>query len=219
MMFAASWSSASNLLPLFALLLVTGCDSGYQKINGKWNYVVINAAVGRQVHPINADVGTFEVLSDPSYAKDSKNVYVNGRPFVEADASTFELRGRDGFAIDKHHAYFLQRIISGADLGSFRLLTFPYARDDEHIYCGSLRIPVESVEDFQVLKKGDVGYASFYYSTDDLVQRIGKEYSQHVVEADPDNFHDTRIIAASESGVATDGVWMYEGPKRNGAKK
>lgn len=204
---------------LIPIICSVGCDTGYTKSDGKWTYVVVNGAVGREVLEIDADVETFEVLSDPEYAKDKDRVFRCGRVLEGADGATYRRLGEHGFAIDAKHAYYRDSIIAGADVDSFRLLTFPYARDDTHVYCGSLRMVVESVENFKVLSQGDTYRTSYFHSTEDLTRHFGEEYAQHEVKWDPQERDYRYVITSSFSGTATDGVWRYEGPKRTQPEK
>lgn len=192
---------------------LTGCSTGYKKSGGGWTYIVINEAVGREVRKIDADVETFRVLADPDYARDKNHVYKYGFALEGIDGASFEFLEGNNYARDANHIYYRDCIVLDADRDSFRVLEFPYSRDDENIYCGSLRMNVDNPNHFKVLDSKDTG-TSYFYSTDDLVKRLGDEFADHRVLYD-EKTKDMRFrIASSRSGTATDGVWFYEGPKR-----
>lgn len=194
-------------------LTTTGCNTGYTKIDGEWTYIVINEAVGREVRKINADNGTFHILDDPDYAADKNHVYKYGVVLDGMDGSTFEFYGGNNYARDSKHIYYRDSVVLDADLATFRVLDFPYARDAHNVYCGSLRMNVDDPNQFKVLKSEDTG-TTYFYSTEDLVRRLGDEFEDHEVLYDPKVKDMRYCIASSESGVATDGVWVFEGPKR-----
>jgi len=211
--FAMKTNTRALIAASLLVLMATGCSTGYTKVDGEWTYIVINEAVGREVRKINADNATFHVLDDPDYATDKDHVYKCGVVLDGMDGSTFEFFGGNNYARDSKHIYYRDSVVLGADSATFRVLDFPYARDADNVYCGSLRMNVEDPNQFKVLESEDTG-TSYFYSTDDLVKRLGDEFKEHEVPYDP-KIRDMRYrIASSESGVATDGVWLFEGPKR-----
>lgn len=207
--------SRSCTLVSLVCLVLTGCSTGYTKSGDQWTYIVINEAVGRKVLKINADVATFRILEDPEYACDKNHVYKSGTILEGFDGASFEFFGGNQYARDKNHIYFKDSIVVGADRNTFRVLGYPYARDAKNIYCGCLRMNVVRPENFRVLEEGDVGQTSWFYSTKDLVQYLGKEFSDHQVLYKAKGEDDRYRIAIGWSGTATDGVWIYEGPKRS----
>lgn len=196
-----------------------GCSSGYTESGGTWSYIALNGN-GREVRKIDADVATFQVLSDPAYAKDKNHVYKYGNTLEGFDGATFEFLTGNDYSRDAHHVYYRDSIVLDADATTFRVLGFPYGRDANHIYCGSLRMNVENPDEFKVIESHETGTfntgeTDYFYSTKDLVRSFGPEFADHTVKYD-DTAPDMRYrIASSFSGHATDGVWLYEGPKRS----
>jgi hypothetical protein len=205
---------SSSLLLTCVFLALTGCDRGYTKKGEKWTYIVINEAVGKEVRELDVDPHSFVVFPDSEYAKDNKHAFHCGRQLEGVDGATFELLGELGFSKDARQVFYRNHVIVGADPGSFRLLEFPYARDDDHVYCGSLRMVIENADKFRVLSNGDPSTTSYFHSTEDLVKHFGEQYSEHVVLWAAEKQNHQFVVASSFSGEATDGTWNYEGPKR-----
>src|SRR5687767_959255 len=112
----------ARLLLLTAVLLSVGCSTGYTKSNGKWTYIVINQAVGREVREIDADVATFKVHPNPAYASDKNHVYKSGFVLEGFDGATYRQFPNSDFAIDANGVYWHDAIVLGADRDSFRVL-------------------------------------------------------------------------------------------------
>jgi DKNYY family len=162
------------VLGLFCIILLfSGCNTGYRKVDGKWSYVTWDEANGRRMSPLGADDATFKVLNNGEYAKDKSNVYYQGRPIVGTDADTFVLLKGGPYAKDKNHVYLLDTIVVNADPASFKQLEYPYARDKKGIYCGTLPMNVNDMEEFEVIQPG-YGYISSEKNS--FIER-NKEYS------------------------------------------
>ncbi|MFO0940952.1 MAG: DKNYY domain-containing protein [Pirellulales bacterium] len=199
---------------LIAILCTTGCGkTGYFKSDGSWHFGFYSGD-GYETRKTHADNESFRILTDPDYACDNTHFFKHGYIIDGVDGATFQLLEGNRFARDANHVYFdCQYIVLGVDRNSFQPLHYPYARDKNGIYCATLRMNVEKPEEFKVLEIGDRGIECFY-STDDLVLRLGKEFAMSEVLYDPKS-KDTRYCAVStQSGKATDGVFIYEGPKR-----
>lgn len=162
------------VLCLFCILLIfSGCNTGYRKVDGKWSYVTWDEGHGSRANPLEADDKTFEVLDNKEYAKDKNNVYYKGRPIVGADAGTFVLLKAGRYAKDKNHVYLLDTIVVNADPNSFAELEYPYAKDKKSIYCGTLPMNVAHIEEFEVIQPGK-GY--IMHEKNDFI-RLNEEYS------------------------------------------
>jgi hypothetical protein len=173
---------------------------------------------------MDADVATFRVLEDPDYARDKRHVYKAGYVLKDFDGASFEfLEGNDFslggnyYARDKNHVYFDDSIVVGADPDTFRVLGYPYGRDARHIYCGCLRMNVARPENFRAIKARETDgiSTSYFYSTEELVEKLGKEFADHEVLYKAKGKDDRYRIAIAWTGMATDNVWVYEGPKRS----
>ena len=151
---------ARMLLCLFFIMLIfSGCNTGYRKVEGKWSYVIWDEAHGYRTKPLGADEATFKVLGDEQYAKDKNNVYYQGDLIVGADAGTFVLIKGGPYSKDKNHVYLLDTIVINADPNTFREIRYPYARDKKGVYCGTVPMNVTNIEEFEVIQPGK-GYDS-----------------------------------------------------------
>ncbi len=199
------------LLPGFVSLLLCGCGTGYVKSGNNWTYVVVNEAVGREVHKINADAATFRVLENPVFACDKNHVYKFGYVVPGLDGATFKFLDGKNYSQDASHIYFEESIISDADPASFEILAYPYSRDAKHVYCGSLRMNVALPKDFRVLSSEGVAVASgVFYATEELVERLGEEFENHRIKYDPQKKDMRFVVIVPSAGAATDGVWNYK---------
>ncbi len=133
----------ANSLLVVVSLLSAGCNTGYTKSNGKWTYIIINEAVGREVRAIDADVTTFKVHPNPAYASDKNHVYRYGLVLEGFDGATYRQLPDGEYSIDANGVYWWDSLIEAADPNSFRVLKGPYSRDDKHVFCGTLRMNVE----------------------------------------------------------------------------
>jgi len=156
-------------------LFLSGCSTGYRKIDGKWSYVTWDEGNGYKTYPLGADEATFEVLENGKYAKDKNKVYYQRYPMAGADPATFVLLEGKQYAKDKDHVYLLEYQVINADPNSFTEIALPYARDKKNIYCGTVPLDVKNIEEFEVIKS-----ASMLVTTDkDVFIKEGenKEYS------------------------------------------
>lgn len=138
---------------LAALLALTGCRSGYQRSGEVWTWVTRNAAVGKAVDTLAADVETFAVLDD-SFARDRRTVWVDGSPLPGADAGSFESLG-GGYGRDRSHVYYGHILFLRADPQTFERLDFPYSRDREAVFCGTVPLDVDDPSAFRVVRRGE----------------------------------------------------------------
>lgn len=141
--------------------LLAGCGDGgsplvgYRKSGGEWVYVTRDAASGRVAHPINgADASTFEVLLADKYARDKQHVYFKMRPLDKADPSTFVVVSDLVYAYgkDRNRVWLRDLAVRDADPATFETLTFPYARDQSNVFCGTLPMKVHDIDSFEVLQ-------------------------------------------------------------------
>jgi len=199
----------SLLLWLSLAVTQLGCSSGYTKIDGKWCYVIINEAVGREVRRIDADDSTFEVLADPEYARDKNHAYRYGRPLKDIDGSSYRLLSDSRWAVDRNGAYYQDHKIPGADTSSFEALGRTYGRDRSAVFCGTLRMDVEEPARFKETSvRGGMETTSYFYSHEDLAKSYGENFKDIPVTKDHPMVHN--------DGSGTDGVWDYVGPVRSG---
>ena len=145
-------SRAGCLMLGVMLFISSGCGVGYQKVNGKWSYVVWDEGNGRRALELKADQASFTKLGHKDYARDKDSVFYHTEPIPHADPTTFELLGDPIYSRDASHAYLMGHLIDGADPKTFAVLEAPYSKDADHVYCGTRRIEGADVARFKVLK-------------------------------------------------------------------
>ncbi len=140
------------LLSLSIILILTSCNSGYQKENGKWTWISYNEAVGKKVKTIEkADTKTFVILKNTKYAKDKNFVFLEGRIIKFANPKTFKIIN-NGYSKDNKNVYLDCNIIINADPNTFQILGFPYSKDKKHIFCGNLPMNITNPNEFKVTR-------------------------------------------------------------------
>jgi len=162
----------------------------------------------------DADSATFRSLEIQGYGADKDHVIHNRRVLKDSDAASFRFL-KDKFTLDKNQAYFDGCVIVEADPDTFEVLKYPYARDSKNIFCCCLRMNVESPEDFKVLKP-DVGGSGMHFvrAKEDLTRAYGDDFSDRPVLFEENQKSEQYIIKVEKIGRATDGKWIYSGPKR-----
>lgn len=135
---------------------VSNINPHYSKEDGKWAYVTFNEAVGRKIIDlgVNVDNDAFTVLKNKNYAKDKYSVFYKGVVVKEADPNTFEIVNDEGYSKDAIHVFIDRCVIIGANPNTFVCLKFPYSKDDKKIYCGSIPMFVDNIEEFKVTQFG-----------------------------------------------------------------
>jgi len=142
------------LLSLSIILILTSCNSGYQKENGKWTWISYNEAVGKKAKTIEkADTKTFVILKNTKYAKDKNFVFLEGRVIKFANPKTFKIIN-NGYSKDNKNVYLDCNIIINADPNTFQILGFPYSKDKKHIFCGNLPMNITNPNEFKVTRIG-----------------------------------------------------------------
>lgn len=139
--------SKSWIFSLLAFLLLA-CGSGYQKENGAWVWVSYDESAGKRVTYLDPhDSESFEVLSsNKSYAKDHNSVFFEGRLMKDADPGTFEVLPQEGYSKDNKRVYLTKFQVVFADPHTFQVLEFPYSRDANKIFCGTLPMDLSKNE-------------------------------------------------------------------------
>lgn len=136
-------------------LLFSGSGTGYIRKNGSWYWVTIDEYNGKREHLIpDADPASFEVLQCDQFAKDSQHVYYEGKIIKQARPSTIQMIGdkKSNYLADDQHVFFRTEIIIKADPSTFKVLEFPYSRDKNDVYCGTIPMMLakEYVSTFKV---------------------------------------------------------------------
>ena len=136
-------------------LLFSGSGTGYIRKNGSWYWVTIDEYNGKREHLIpGADPASFEVLQCDQFAKDRQHVYYEGKIIKQARPSTIQMIGdkKSNYLADDQHVFFRTEIIINADPSTFKVLEFPYSRDKNDVYCGTIPMMLakEYVSTFKV---------------------------------------------------------------------
>lgn len=142
------------LLLLLASACLVSCGTGYQKKDGKWNWVTWDEGNGKRSRELNVDSSTFEILKGGEYARDSSQAYYKGWPIDGASGSGFVLLGND-YASDQNSVFIRAKLIHNAKADSFELLEPPYARDDTNVFCGNIPLVGANPANFVVTKSSN----------------------------------------------------------------
>ena len=141
---------------IMTIAVMTSCQTGYKKENGKWVWISYDEAVGKRVTEIESiDYETFKILENENYAVDKNNVYHMTRPIKNSDPETFTILTTNGYSKDDQKVFLDWDEIIFADPKTFKTLNFPYSKDKDNIFCGTLplRIPIEEINEFKVTSK------------------------------------------------------------------
>ena len=201
------------VIALFVLPIFSACNSkygsGYVFENGTWNYVSYDKAVGRRVDPIDVDKDEFQKLKYKDFARDNENVYFKSRKIEGSDPDTFEVistADRRSYAKDKNNVYIyfkndwdVYKIIN-ADPGTFEVLEFPYAKDKNDAYNGTLPLFVDDVSKFEVIEGAGMSTST------------SAEYFLTEAEYNKEKYGDIEgaILYSTEGKAKTDKL-VYEG--------
>lgn len=141
------------ILFIITIIVMTSCQTGYKKENGKWVWVSYDEAVGKRITEIEfADFETFKILKNKNYAVDKSNVYYMTRPIKNANPKTFTILTDNGYTKDAKKVFLDWDEVIFADPKTFEILSFPYSKDKDNIFCGTLplRLSREETVEFKV---------------------------------------------------------------------
>ena len=135
---------------LAVLLFLASCrDGGYQKQNGQWSWVTHDESAGKRVKWIEGiDNQSFKVLSHKNFGADRYAVYYKGKKIKHADPATFTMLTNNdhGYAKDQNHVFLDNEVIIKADPQTFTLLEFPFSRDQNKVFNGTLPLNMDDKE-------------------------------------------------------------------------
>lgn len=145
---------------------------------------------------LSRDPANFAIITDENhylFAKDSDEVFVNGRVIVGASPATFRVL-EGAYSRDDAKVFYFDAQIPGADVTTFRPLEGPYAVDDDHAYWMGKPVPGADPATFEVLN------ANFECAAD----RDRAYYRQMAIEgADPAMFPSGRTVTGcSETSIS-----------------
>ncbi|NOZ41039.1 MAG: hypothetical protein GXP24_12565 [Planctomycetes bacterium] len=141
-------------------------DRGFHLIEGIPVYLDENAGAGKILRRLtDADATTFMAIEQPKdaralYAVDAKRVYVaelyHVQKLLNADGSSFELLtpNSGAFSRDSQHVFFFGVALEGADPNSFQVLNYPFGKDSQNAYAGTIPIPTKDVNSWEPLQEG-----------------------------------------------------------------
>jgi len=141
------------ILFIMTVTVMTSCQTGYKKENGKWVWISYDEAVGKRTTEIEfADFETFKILENKNYAVDKNNVYYMTRPIKNANPKTFTILTDNGYTKDDQKVFLDRDVVIFADPKTFEILRFPYSKDKDNIFCGTLPLKLsrEEIAEFKV---------------------------------------------------------------------
>ena len=150
---------------LLILILLTGCNTGYNRHNGQWVWTTHDEYNGRRDIPIaGIDNRSFKILANENFGADKNAVYYQGRKVKHADPESFSTLTQNafGYAKDSKRVFLDTEVILKADPETFEVLEFPYSKDRNDVYNGTLPMHLESedVKTFVATNEDRLMYAS-----------------------------------------------------------
>ncbi|MCL6604722.1 MAG: DKNYY domain-containing protein [Paenibacillus sp.] len=199
---------------------------GFVYDNGTWNYVSYDEAVGRRISPINVKKDEFKVLKYNDFARDNNSVYFKNHKVEGSDPETFKVistKGRYHYAKDKNNVYIyvsndwsVFKVIN-ADSASFKVLEYPYSKDKNDAYCGSLPLFLDDVSKFEVIERARFStmssFDSFLGKENDPIEKSSEyERNKHEYNRKKYGFIAESVIYSEDGKAKTDNL-TYEGYK------
>ncbi|MEI5637673.1 MULTISPECIES: DKNYY domain-containing protein [unclassified Pseudoalteromonas] len=192
-------TNKNHILALMLTLLflfIAGCKSNsayvYKVDEHKAYWVkparfMNNKVVTQEIY--GADVKSFQVMTDPKFAKDNAHAYYSGVPIPFADGKSFKHLGGEFYADDKH-VFHDGKVVKGAKASTFQfvgghpLYGDSLGKDNQFAYINAVQFYACDLDSLSVAYEYD-GDPSYGWSKDKLcVHYQGKK----VDDADPDSF-------------------------------
>lgn len=146
-------TNMNQILVLVVVVMILGffvsCREGYRKQNGQWSWVTHDESAGKRVKWIEGiDNASFKVLSHKNFGVDRYAVYYKGKKIKHADPATFTILTKNdhGYAKDQNHVFLDNEVIIQADPNTFTLLDFPFSRDQNKVFNGTLPLDLNNVD-------------------------------------------------------------------------
>jgi len=133
------FKKSSLLYPIFFIILpFYSCHTGYKKENGTWVWVSYDESAGRR--------------TNAKYGADKNNVYFKTRKIKPANPKTFSIINDEGYSKDDKNVFLESDEVLLADPRSFEIIEFPYSKDKNHVFCGTLpiQVPQNEINEFKV---------------------------------------------------------------------
>lgn len=145
------------LLFLVILFCLSSCKAGFKEVDGDWAWV--DTGAGKSISKLpNVDKATFQIIKtgNKQYAKDKNQVYYLKDVIDGADPESFEIINNQGYTKDNQYVYLDYQKVIHANPKYFELLTFPYAKDNKRIFCGTIPMDVKNINSFKVTETSGV---------------------------------------------------------------
>ena len=139
------------------VFFISSCETGYVKRGHNWVWVTNDENFGSRDHWIEGiDLESFRVLrQNKCFAVDKNSAYFNGRKISNATPDGFIplTDNAYGYAKDNYRVFFDNEVILKADPKTFEILEFPYSRDKNDIYNGTIPMNLDQkdVSEFKVI--------------------------------------------------------------------
>lgn len=129
-------------LALLVIFLISSCETGYVKRGYNWVWVTNDENFGSRDHWIEGiDPESFKVLKqNKCFAMDKYSAYFKGRKISHATPEGFvPLTDNEyGYSKDNYRVFFDNEVVLKADPETFEVLEFPYSRDKNDMYNGTV---------------------------------------------------------------------------------
>jgi hypothetical protein len=153
------------------------------------------------------------VKANKNFGVDKNYAYFKGKKIKHASSDGFQVLTRDeyGYAKNNHFVFLDTEVIVGADPLTFELLEFPYSRDKNDVYCGTLPL---------LLDKEEV--AQFRVTNEDKLMKGMKSTTNlnHFLEFTPE-YHwittkhlEIEYVITGDWGTGESDKWMITGFKK-----
>lgn len=139
------------------IFFFSSCETGYVKRGHNWVWVTQDEYFGKRDHWIQGiDNESFKVCKqNKNFGTDRNSAYFQGRKVIHATPDGFVPLTDDayGYAKDNYRVFFDNDVILKADPKTFEVLEFPYSRDKNDIYNGTLPMNLDKsdVGEFKVI--------------------------------------------------------------------
>lgn len=199
---------------LIVFFFFKSCKTGYVNHLGTWTWVTIDEGHGKRYHLIEGvDQASFTILENNRFAKDQYHVYFEGRKINGASPKGFVVLGdhKYGYAKDELHAFLHKEIIIDADPTSFEVLQFPYSKDKNDVYCGTIpmKLSVEALRSFKVTNEDTWMSGTMTTSNIRHFLEFNPEYDW-IVSSHPD----IHVVITGEYGTGEAGDIKFKGHKK-----
>lgn len=138
------------------VFFITSCETGYTKKGNNWVWVTNDENFGSRDHWIQGvDNKSFKVSKqNDNFGTDQYSAFFQGRKINHATSDGFVplTDNAYGYAKDKNRVFLDTEVILKADPNTFEVLEFPYSRDKNDVYNGTIPMNLNKNEvgDFRV---------------------------------------------------------------------